>query len=248
MRWWLGGPIATGGASPTQTVHVTNTAAFPISFGGSSIDGPNAGDFARATDSCSGQTIAAVGGGCDVGVRFLPSATGARSATLSLTQDGDVLQIGLSGDGGAAAPPVPRLTAFGVSPRRFAVAPRTRRARAAARRRGRGPKRGTTFHATTANALRLVIALDRTLPGRRAGGRCARPTRANRSGRRCVRHVQAGTLVFPVRDGKNALKWSGRVGRRAAALPPGRYRATATARRSGRTSRARRVSFTIVRG
>jgi hypothetical protein len=233
---------AVGGASATQSVHVTNTAAFAISFGGSSLDGPNAGDFVRAADTCSGQTVPA-GQGCDVGMRFLPSGAGARSATLSLTQDGDVLRVALAG---SVATPIPGLTAFGVAPRRFAVAPRGGRAHTTARRRR--PARGTTFHATTANALRLVIALDRLVPGRRAGGRCVRSTRANRSGRRCVRHVQAGTLSLPVRDGKNTLRWSGRIGRRRVALPPGRYRAVATARANGRTSRARRAAFTIVRG
>ncbi|HEU4701113.1 MAG TPA: FG-GAP-like repeat-containing protein [Conexibacter sp.] len=238
-------PVAIGGASAALTVRLTNTAAFPISFGGASIDGPHAGDFARGTDTCSGQTIPAAGGGCDVAVRFLPSATGARGATLTLPQDGDLFRVALSGLGGSQGP---RLTAFSVRPRRFAVAPRGGRARATARRGSRRVARGTTFRATTANATRLVIALDRLLPGRRAGGRCARPTRANRGGRRCVRHVQAGTLAFPVRDGHNTLRWSGRIGRRRIALAPGSYRAVATARRNGPTSRARSAAFTIVRG
>jgi len=239
---------AVGGASGSASVRVTNTAAFAISFGGASIDGADGGDFVRGADSCSGQTLAA-GASCDVAVRFLPSAAGARSATLTLAQDGDLLRIPLAGTGaspgggaggGGGTTPLPTLTAFGLSNRTFAVsggrAPHGRHA----------PKRGTRFHATVAHALRLVIALERSEPGRRVGGRCVAPTRAHRRARHCTRRVQAGTLVYAVRDGANSLSWSGRVGRRAA--KPGSYRAVATARANGRTSKPRSVTFRIVKG
>jgi hypothetical protein len=236
-----------GRASGTETFHVTNTAAFPISFGGAAIAGPNAGDFLRGDDGCSGRTIAA-GGGCDIGIRFLPSAAGARSATLTLAQDGDVLSAALSGTGtgaaGVLAPVAPSLTAFSVANATFAVA-RGGRA-SAARRRGRAPKRGTTFRATVSRAATLQIAIDRIQPGRRAGGSCRRPTRANRRARSCTRFVRRGTLTYAVRGGANALPWNGRFGRRAAAA--GRYRATAIAVADGLTSNARTATFRIVRG
>src|SRR6185436_5617347 len=240
-------PTAPGSASGVETVHVTNAAAFPISFGGASIAGPNASDFVRGDDGCSGHTIVA-GGGCDVSLRFLPGAAGARSATLTLAQDGDVLGTALSGTGATAAggpPPLLTLTSFTISNAVFAPVARGGRA-SAARRRRRAPKRGTTFNATVANATRVVVAIERVLPGRRAGGRCARPTRANRRGRRCPRFVGAITLSRAVHDGANALPWNGRIRRRAA--PPGSYRATATARANGPTSRARWLTFRIVRG
>lgn len=239
---------APGGASDAQSVRVTNTAAFPITFGGASVDGPAAGDFLRGADSCSGQTIVA-GGSCDVALRFVPSAAGARSATLTLVQDGDLLRVALAGTGaagggtgGGGPAPAPSLSAFGISNRVFAVAG------TGGRSRHRAPKRGTAFRARTAHALRLAVALERSEPGRRGrGGRCVKPTRANRRARRCTRRVQAGTLVYTVRDGSNTLRWSGRIGRRAA--PAGSYRAVATARDGhGRTSRPRSVSFRIVKG
>ena len=239
---------APGSASGAQSVRVTNTAAFPISFGGASIDGAAAGDFVRGDDTCSGQTVIA-GGSCEISLRFLPSAAGARSATLTLAQDGDLLHVALAGTGatggaggGGGPAPAPSLTAFGISNRAFAVAGAGR-----ARRGRHAPRRGTRFRATVAHALRLVIALERSEPGRRArGGHCVKPTRANRRARRCTRWVQAGTLTYAVRDGANALAWSGRIGRHAA--KPGSYRAVATARANGRTSRARSVRFRIVRG
>ncbi|MBX3275855.1 MAG: choice-of-anchor D domain-containing protein [Sandaracinaceae bacterium] len=45
------------------------------------ISGANAGDFQVQSDSCSGRSIAPAGT-CSVEVRFLPGATGARTATL----------------------------------------------------------------------------------------------------------------------------------------------------------------------
>jgi hypothetical protein len=237
-----------GKASDGETLQVTNAATFPIAFGTATIAGPNAGDFDRSNDSCSGRTLAA-GAGCEVRVRFLPTASGARSATLALPQDQDVIRVALSGTGtGSTNPPAvppPTLTRFDISNAVFAAVARGGRA-SAARRRRHAPKRGTTFQAMVANATRVVIAIERAQPGRRAGGRCARPTRANRRGRRCTRFVGAITLSRAVRDGENALPWSGRIGRKAA--KPGSYRSTATARANGPTSRARSLSFRIVRG
>lgn len=243
-------PTEAGRASEAQTFHVTNTAAFPISFGGASIAGPDAGDFVRGDDGCSGRTIIA-GGGCDIGLRFLPGTTGARNATLTLQQDGDLLSAPLSGTGTAAAAgggpaTLPSLTSFAITNAVFAPVARGGRASAAARGRRRAPRRGTTFQATVAHATRVVIAIERAQPGRRAGGSCARPTRANRRGRRCTRFVGAITLSRAVHDGANALPWNGRIGRKAA--KPGSYRATATARANGPTSRARSLGFRIVGG
>jgi hypothetical protein len=65
--------------------------------------------------------------------------------------------------------------------------------------------------------------------GRRVGDRCEIPTRRLRNRRRCTRNKRAGGLTrrnLPA--GPSAIRFSGRIGRRA--LAAGRYRATITHR------------------
>jgi hypothetical protein len=50
------------------------------------ITGTNASDFAEVADTC-GSSLAA-GSTCTIGVAFTPSATGQRTATLSITDNG----------------------------------------------------------------------------------------------------------------------------------------------------------------
>ncbi len=133
-----------------------------------------------------------------------------------------------------------RLTAV---PARFRVGARATPVSARARRR---IPVGTTlrFILSEPAAVRIVIA--RAAPGRRVGRACRRPTRANRKRPRCTRWIARGTLRRQGRQGPNAVAFTGRIGRRA--LPPGRYRATATARdAAGNISRPSRARFTIVR-
>ncbi len=110
----------------------------------------------------------------------------------------------------------PSVGGLSVVPRRFAVAARAT-AVVAARRRGRrrrsGPPKGTTFRFALSERASALIAIDQLKAGRKAGGRCRRPSRANRRGRRCVRAVRAGTLTrrnLPA--GRAAIAFSGRIG------------------------------------
>ena len=68
--------------SPAQTVTVTNNGAGSISISAVTINGTNAGDFAKSADSCSGATVIH-NGTCSVSVTFTPRATGGRSAALN---------------------------------------------------------------------------------------------------------------------------------------------------------------------
>lgn len=70
--------------------------------GTATVAGAEAPDFLIVHDSCSGETISP-GSTCQVTVRFAPSATGARSATLEVPSNdpSSPLEVALSGQGGA---------------------------------------------------------------------------------------------------------------------------------------------------
>jgi len=136
----------------------------------------------------------------------------------------------------------PKITRAVADPARFAVAARSRGAQ-----RRRRPARGTTFRYTLSEPARARFVLRRATRGRRAGGRCRRPTPRNRTRRRCTLLRRAGTLTHQGAAGRNARRFSGRIRRRA--LKPGRYTATLTATdRAGNRSRPARIRFRVVRG
>jgi hypothetical protein len=142
----------------------------------------------------------------------------------------------------APAPAVadPIVSAFSVSPKRFAVGPG--RTAISARR----PPRGTTFAYTLSMAGTVKIKLARRVPGRRVGKRCLAPTKARRHRKRCVRSIGSGTLTRAAAAGSNKTKFSGRVGSRR--LRVGAYRATIVETTAGaaHASAPRRASFRVV--
>ncbi len=95
-------PLDKGATSPAQSVTVTNTGSAALIFAASAVTvaGPNGGDFAIASDTCSGQSIAPKGT-CAVGVTFDPSRGGSESATLTLADNaaGSPQTVSLSGTG-----------------------------------------------------------------------------------------------------------------------------------------------------
>lgn len=87
------------GKSSMHTVTVTNAGTATVSLNPLQISGPNAGDFTMSNNTC-GSSLSGTSS-CSVNVTFSPSATGARSATLTLT-DSDLSSpstIALSGSG-----------------------------------------------------------------------------------------------------------------------------------------------------
>ncbi len=134
-------------------------------------------------------------------------------------------------------PPV--IKAFTLSPVRFRVGRDATAVSAAAKRSG-----GTTLRIALSEQARVRIVLARSLPGRRVGKSCRKPTRKLRSRKRCTRAVRAGTLTRRAKGTKLTLRFSGRVGRKA--LPVGRYTATATATDAGgNVSKPRARSFSV---
>lgn len=95
-------------SSAPLKVTVKNNGSAPFTVNGVSIGGANAGDFSKSSDPCTGQTLWP-GMSCLVDVTFRPSATGTRSASLSVanTAAGSPHTIQMSGSGFTdAAPPV----------------------------------------------------------------------------------------------------------------------------------------------
>lgn len=104
---------------------------------------------------------------------------------------------------------------------------------------------GTTFRFRLNRAASVRLSFSRILSGRRAGGRCVKPTRANRSKPRCSRYQSRGALTMAGRAGSNAYTFRGRI--RGRTLKPGRYRLRVTALADGKTSAAVSIRFTIAR-
>jgi hypothetical protein len=91
------GSVATGSTSTAQTVTVSNPTSSAASV--SSISA--SGDFAQ-TSTC-GSSIAA-NGSCTVSVAFTPTATGARTGTLTVNAGGITNTVSLTGTGTAPGP------------------------------------------------------------------------------------------------------------------------------------------------
>jgi len=89
--------VATG--STAQTVTLTNSGNATLSITSLVSTGANASDFAETADTC-GSSVAA-GGNCTIEVTFTPSASGQRTAILSITDNtsGSPQTVSLSGTG-----------------------------------------------------------------------------------------------------------------------------------------------------
>ena len=90
-----------GATTTAQTVTLTNSGTAALSISSIALSGANAGDFAQ-TNNC-GSSVA-VGANCAVSVAFKPTATGTRTAAVTLTDNctGGQQAVSLSGTGTAA--------------------------------------------------------------------------------------------------------------------------------------------------
>lgn len=111
------GSQLVGTTSGNVGVAVKNTGAGSLVIGTTTITGQDATDFVVAPGSnCAGATLAA-GNTCLIVLRFKPTATGARAATLSITHNAanSPSTVALTGTGTAPeAGPAPTSIDFGV--------------------------------------------------------------------------------------------------------------------------------------
>jgi hypothetical protein len=146
------------------------------------------------------------------------------------------------GGGGGVDTSAPVFLAASMKPTRFAVNRRGRREPPVA-----AVKRGTRFRWRLSEGARIVFAIARAAPGRRAGKRCVKPTRANAKHKRCTRYILVGRFAAAANAGAGSKPFSGRIGRKV--LRGGRHRATLVAKdAAGNVSAPRHLRFRVVRG
>jgi urease beta subunit len=120
-----GQPVSTSSAA--KRVTVTNSGSAPLTVGSVTIAGTNAGDYRVTANGCSAGPVAP-GAACSVDVSFAPTATGSRSATLTLSDNApdSPQSVPLSGTGTAPAVSLaPASLAFGDQQIFSVSAPRT---------------------------------------------------------------------------------------------------------------------------
>jgi len=99
------GPVNVGSSSGSQSVTMTNTGTAPLSITSIAVTGTNAASFVFA-NSCA--TILPVGANCTIHGHFAPTAAGAVTAAVTITDSvaGSPQTIALSGTGAAPIAPV----------------------------------------------------------------------------------------------------------------------------------------------
>ena len=141
--------------------------------------------------------------------------------------------------------PTPPTLGLSASRRRFRVGKRAMpvNGNAIAARKAR---KGTTLRLRLSEPARVRFVVLRKSRGRKVGRKCVKPTRRNRSRKRCTRLIRKGTFVRSAPAGRSKVAWSGRIRRKA--LKRGGYvlRATPTDA-AGNTGKARSLSIKIVR-
>jgi hypothetical protein len=102
------GPQAVGTTSLAQTVTVTNTGTAAQFINGVSILGADQLDFNRTDDQCIGSSVGA-GASCTITIVFNPTATGSRTATLTVLDNNlnSTQTVNLSGTGTSVNGPTP---------------------------------------------------------------------------------------------------------------------------------------------
>jgi hypothetical protein len=95
------GSQTVGAPSAPETVTVNNTGNSALSITSITITGANASDFSE-TDTCG--TSVAAGGNCTMSLTFTPSASGIRTASVTITDNasGSPQTVSLSGNGSGA--------------------------------------------------------------------------------------------------------------------------------------------------
>jgi hypothetical protein len=100
----------TGTTSAPQPVTLTNTGVGPLTVTSFVFSGANANNFAQ-TNNCG--TSLPVSGSCTINVTFTPTAAGARSGTLTITDGAGTQPVTLRGTGVAASATLTGTAAFG---------------------------------------------------------------------------------------------------------------------------------------
>ena len=145
---------------------------------------------------------------------------------------------------GTSPPPVaPDTTKPGL---KLALSPATFRAAGSGATFSRKRKVGTRVSYRLSEAASVRFSIERASSGRRSQGKCVKPRRSNRRGKRCTRYVTLrGSFTHKGKAGLNKLKFRGRL--RGRKLRAGRYRLRAVATDGAKNrSSVKRKRFRIV--
>jgi hypothetical protein len=88
------GSVNIGSSSPAKTFTLSNTTTSSQLVHTAALSGTNANQFKLSNDGCSGKLLAANNGSCNVQISFGPTSTGAKTATLSITFDDQLDDLG----------------------------------------------------------------------------------------------------------------------------------------------------------
>jgi hypothetical protein len=101
------GSQATSTPSSAQAFTVTNVGTSALDIGSVTLSGPGTSQFAITSDGCTGEDVGP-SSTCVVSVDFEPTSSGAKSASLSFSDDasGSPQSLALSGTGVSATAPV----------------------------------------------------------------------------------------------------------------------------------------------
>jgi len=228
-------PVTNGGGTLRGQVNPNARAtSYHFEYGLSTSYGTStpAADLPGGVDAVP--VSAAIGG-------FAPGTT-LHARLVANNADGSSPSADITFTTGSLDETAPAFLSASMRPRRFAV-----------NRRGRAEKpvtarvrRGTTIRFRLSEAGRVLFTVQRAAPGRKVGRACRKPTRRNRTKRRCTRWVQPRRFAMNAAAGANRKRFSGRIGRRS--LRPGRHRVTLTATdAAGNRSATRRLRFRVLR-
>lgn len=106
-------PITT--TSAAQTLTISNTGNADLSISSIAVT-PAGAQFATSADTCTGVAVVA-GSSCTINVQFSPTSTGAKTASLAITDNAGNHSVALTGTGTAPAVTLtPTSLAFGSQP------------------------------------------------------------------------------------------------------------------------------------
>ncbi|MDQ1680620.1 MAG: hypothetical protein QOI42_1479, partial [Frankiaceae bacterium] len=180
-------------------------------------------------------------------VQHAYATAGDRTVTVTITDQGGntatatrSISVGTPSSLPVPAPAMAAIAGLRLAPAAFRAARSGPSATAAA------------VHTATRVSYTLNVAasarftVQRATSGRTVSGRCVKPTRSNRTHKRCTRFVAvSGSFTRTRPAGADRFTFTGRMAGHL--LTPGRYRLIATPTANGRTGKASRVSFRIVK-
>ncbi|MGH8910667.1 MAG: choice-of-anchor D domain-containing protein, partial [Egibacteraceae bacterium] len=115
-------------SSPAQTIPVRSRNGQQIDMEAVRIEGPGASDFSIVGTTCR-RTGPAADDACSITIRFIPTTSGPREATLIVATGDEPVTVPLDGTGAAAPPGFPELTPpsldFGEQPLGVVSTPQT---------------------------------------------------------------------------------------------------------------------------